>query len=249
MATPAPRRPGAIASLLGSLGCTLIYTLIRLFGRAVDEAQQPWLRGPLGGEHIGDRPYEELAKLEGLTVVRRAREGGLIPDFGALAGEHFDIARLNPAIRRQQPADPSRGQELLARRLGNALGNQHLSHPQLERSAHRVRAALDQAVLVRPPLATQIDAQRVARNLELAGDRTDRPPLRMQLLTLQDLTRLEHSSSRVACGLNTYSFPELGSGWVRFRSPDGSGLAYRFQARWATSLGIETTQFPVERAS
>jgi hypothetical protein len=100
MATPAPRSPGPIAGLLGSLGCTVIYTLIRVLGRAVDEAQQPWLRGPLGGEHIGDRPYEELAQLEGLSVVRRAREGGLIPDLGALEGEHFHIARLNPAIRR-----------------------------------------------------------------------------------------------------------------------------------------------------
>jgi len=100
MATPAPRSPGPIAGLLGSLGVAIIYGMIRVFGRSVDEAQQPWLRGPLGGAHIGDSPYEELAREEGLSVVRHAREGGLIPDMGALSGEGVDIARLHPAIRR-----------------------------------------------------------------------------------------------------------------------------------------------------
>jgi hypothetical protein len=100
MATPAPRSPGPIAAVAGTLGCAVIAALIRVFGRAVDEAREPWLRGPLGGPHIGDRPYEELAQREGLSVVRRASEGGLMPDLGALAGDGFDIRQLNPAIRR-----------------------------------------------------------------------------------------------------------------------------------------------------
>jgi hypothetical protein len=100
MATPAARGPGPIAGLFGTLGCWVVYALIRVFGRSVDEAREPWLRGPLGSAHIGDRPYEELARQEGLSVVRRARAGGLIPDMSALAGADCDIARLNPAIRR-----------------------------------------------------------------------------------------------------------------------------------------------------
>lgn len=100
MPTSAPPKLGPIASLLGSLGAVFIGALIRVFGRVVDEAQTPWLRGPLGSAHIGDRPYEELAAHEGLSVVRRAREGGLIQDFNALACDSFDVARVQPAIRR-----------------------------------------------------------------------------------------------------------------------------------------------------
>lgn len=103
MATSAPPRPsriGSIAAFVGSLGAAFIYFLIRVFGRVVDEVGEPWLRGPLGSEHIGDRPYEELARIEGLQVVRRAREGGLIQDFGALACASFDPARVHPSIRR-----------------------------------------------------------------------------------------------------------------------------------------------------
>jgi hypothetical protein len=99
MTPHATARLGPIAAACGTLGCLFINLLIRVFGRTVDGARQPWLRGPLGGEHIGAQPYEELAAREGLTLVRRAREGGLIPDFGALAGDDFDPTLVNPAIR------------------------------------------------------------------------------------------------------------------------------------------------------
>jgi len=107
---------------------------------------------------------------------------------------HRALARYQ-TLRQQQPADPRRRQELLARRLGRALGDQQIPHPRRQRRAHRARATRDQAVLARQPLAPQVAAHRVARHPKLLGDRTDRPPSCMQLLTLQDLTHFEHPSS------------------------------------------------------
>jgi hypothetical protein len=88
-----------VRDLVGALGAQFIYLLIRLFGvrRAAEEV--PWLSGPLGGAYIGDSSYEETARAEGLSVERRAREGGLIPDFGALASPTFDPSRVHPQIR------------------------------------------------------------------------------------------------------------------------------------------------------
>jgi len=48
---------------------------------------------------IGERVYEETAAREGLTLVRHAREGGLIPSFDVLARKGFDPARVHPKIR------------------------------------------------------------------------------------------------------------------------------------------------------
>ena len=59
----------------------------------------PWLLGPIGGATIGDRPYEETAAAEGLSLERDARSGGLIPRFDALAGDGFDPSRVHPKIR------------------------------------------------------------------------------------------------------------------------------------------------------
>ena len=76
-----------------------IYALIAAFGRKRAPEDDPWLQGPVGGPLIGDRPYDETAKAEGLTVTRQAREGGLIPSFDALAGPSFDPGRVHPKIR------------------------------------------------------------------------------------------------------------------------------------------------------
>ena len=93
------RRQNALARMVGAVGETFIYALVRLFGRRIRGAAVPWLVGPTGGETIGDRPYEETAAAEGLTLVRNARESGLIPDFGVLARPGFDPARVHPKIR------------------------------------------------------------------------------------------------------------------------------------------------------
>jgi hypothetical protein len=84
---------------VGAVGESFIYGLIRLFGRRRARADVPWLHGPLGGATIGDRPYEETAASEGLSLERNARSGGLIPRFAALAGGRFDPGRVHPKIR------------------------------------------------------------------------------------------------------------------------------------------------------
>ena len=84
---------------VGALGAWFIYGLIRVFGRKHACRDVAWLVGPLGGATIGDRPYEETAAAEGLTLERRAREGGLIPRFDVLASATFDPGRVHPKIR------------------------------------------------------------------------------------------------------------------------------------------------------
>ena len=91
--------PGAIRSLIASIGATFIYALIRVFGRVVQESSAPWLSGPVGSHYIGDRPYEEVAARENLELVRRVSVGGLIPDFTVLDGPGFSVDRLRPEVR------------------------------------------------------------------------------------------------------------------------------------------------------
>ncbi len=88
-----------VAGIVGALGAWFIYGLIRLFGRRLAPADVGWLVGPLGGPTIGERCYEETAAAEGLVLVRHAREGGLIPDFDALASPGFDARRVHAKIR------------------------------------------------------------------------------------------------------------------------------------------------------
>jgi hypothetical protein len=55
-----------------------IYSLIRIFGRRYAPGEVTWLRGPIGGA-IGDRPYEEIARAEQLSIERLVTKGGLVP--------------------------------------------------------------------------------------------------------------------------------------------------------------------------
>lgn len=86
-------------SLVAFVGAQFIYGLIEVFGRTVRPEDVPWLLGPVGGPHIGDKPYEEAAAAEGLTVERRASDGGLVPDWSALAGPDFDPDAADPGVR------------------------------------------------------------------------------------------------------------------------------------------------------
>ncbi|HEY3255434.1 MAG TPA: hypothetical protein VGJ91_15855 [Polyangiaceae bacterium] len=97
--TAAEEKLGPIPALVATLGASFIYFLIRIFGRTLAPSAVPWLTGPIGGDYIGDKPYEECARNEDLTVERRAASGGLIPDFDALASAEFDVSRVHPRVR------------------------------------------------------------------------------------------------------------------------------------------------------
>ena len=88
-----------VATFVGTLGAWFIHMLIWVFGRRRPSREIAWLMGPMGQRHIGDRPYEETAQAEGLTLERNAEQGGLIPSFADLASSDFDPDRVDPRIR------------------------------------------------------------------------------------------------------------------------------------------------------
>jgi hypothetical protein len=88
-----------LRAIVGTCGELFIKTLIRLCGRRYAPHEAPWLAGPIGGAAIGDRPYEEVARAEQLSIERQATMGGLLPDFAGLASASFDPARVDPRIR------------------------------------------------------------------------------------------------------------------------------------------------------
>jgi hypothetical protein len=99
MVVSAVEKLGPIRAFVATIGASFIYLLIRVFGRTVDPGTVSWLEGPIGGDYIGDKPYEECARSEDLTVERRAATGGLIPDFDSLASHEFDVTRVHPRVR------------------------------------------------------------------------------------------------------------------------------------------------------
>lgn len=91
---------GRLELLLGATAVAVIRLYLRLAGRTVRKADVPWLLGPIGPEGaIGERAYHHVAESEGLTIDRDAPNAGLVPDFGALAGPEFDVAKVDPAVR------------------------------------------------------------------------------------------------------------------------------------------------------
>jgi len=61
-------------------------------------AEAPWLEGPIGERRIGADFYAVYAREAGLKIVRDDPDAGLVPDFGALAGEGFDPGKVHPMI-------------------------------------------------------------------------------------------------------------------------------------------------------
>lgn len=90
---------GLIRGVVAAIGERIIYLLLWLFGQRRDVDAMPWLQGPMGGDYIGDLPYEEYARKEGLELIRAAETGGLIPDFDKLSGGKFDASDVAPAVR------------------------------------------------------------------------------------------------------------------------------------------------------
>ncbi len=100
MHAPPHEKIGLLRSLIASIGAAIIYGLIALFGRSVQEEEVPWLVGPHGDDYIGDRPYQVWAERENLTVERRATEGGLVPDMSVLESDLFQVDAMHKEIRR-----------------------------------------------------------------------------------------------------------------------------------------------------
>jgi hypothetical protein len=75
-----------------------IQSWVKCLGRKVLVPEAPWLEGPVGNGYIGANFYSDYARKAGLEVVAD-EEAGLLPDFGALAGEGFDSSLVHPRIR------------------------------------------------------------------------------------------------------------------------------------------------------
>jgi len=88
-----------LRAIVGTCGELFIGMLIRVCGRRYAPSEVTWLLGPIGGATIGDRPYEDVALAEHLSIERLATTGGLLPDFAALASASFDPGRVDPRIR------------------------------------------------------------------------------------------------------------------------------------------------------
>jgi hypothetical protein len=92
-------RIGWFASLVGKIGAKFIYFLIWLFGRARKRDDMQWLAGPIGGKTIGDAAYREVCDAEGLSIERKAKDGGLVPSFEQLRSPSFDPSKVHPLVR------------------------------------------------------------------------------------------------------------------------------------------------------
>jgi len=88
-----------VRPFVGACGELFINVLIRLCGRFYPSRDVTWLLGPIGGVTIGDRPYDEVARAEHLSIERLATSGGLLPDFAVLASASFDPERVDRRIR------------------------------------------------------------------------------------------------------------------------------------------------------
>jgi hypothetical protein len=85
---------------VGYLTETGIRIWLRLFGKKVGKADVPWLHSPVGpGGRIGKEFYHLLAERESLKVRQPQPDAGLVADFDALKGPHFDPTGVKPEIR------------------------------------------------------------------------------------------------------------------------------------------------------
>ena len=85
--------------MIAAIGAWIIYRLIWIFGRTHRREDVAWLMGPLGGKLIGDATYDEVARDEGLSIERHAKQCGLVPSFHQLDGEGFVGDEIAAPIR------------------------------------------------------------------------------------------------------------------------------------------------------
>jgi hypothetical protein len=84
---------------IGVIAAASIRQWVRLTGTHIAKRDAPWLDCPMGPRgRIGADFYTHLAEREHLQL-RRAADAGLLPDFAALQGRHFDPAQVRPEIR------------------------------------------------------------------------------------------------------------------------------------------------------
>jgi hypothetical protein len=85
---------------VGSLTEAGIRVWLRLCGKKVCKADVPWLDSPVGpGGRIGKEFYRLLAESQGLEIRPPQPDAGLVADFDALKGPHFDASHVKPEIR------------------------------------------------------------------------------------------------------------------------------------------------------
>src|SRR5437588_12474415 len=72
---------------------------VELTGRTVDLEANRWLSGPIGGVNgIGLEFFDELARNEGLTVVRAGAPRGLLNGLESLVGPEFQTENLHAKV-------------------------------------------------------------------------------------------------------------------------------------------------------
>lgn len=94
-------QPSRLQLALGALGIRLIRAFVLVFGRTFRRADVPWLLGPLGPPSgpIGERPYELVARAEGLSI-EEGGTAGLVPQWESLEGATFNPRATDTQVRR-----------------------------------------------------------------------------------------------------------------------------------------------------
>ena len=124
-----------LRTVVGTCGEWFIAALIRLCGRRHERREVTWLHGPIGGATIGDRPYEEIARAEHLSLERLATTGELDAGGSRLVADEGFYTLDAPLVRITTPHIP----------LPSAAALEDLAIPSVERIVETVKRRLDEA--------------------------------------------------------------------------------------------------------
>lgn len=85
--------------IFGSTAETAIRIWVRILGRTLAPAEQPWLRCPIGLPNaVGTQIYANIAEQENLEQ-RLSTSAGLLSSFDDLQSDNFDSSKIHPSIR------------------------------------------------------------------------------------------------------------------------------------------------------